>query len=404
MSPKRLILVLQASTAVLSASYGVMFTMLDDYRDKYGIAESGLGLVVAMGFFASFVSQILIAPMADRGFAKRLLVVGFSLAVIGSIGMAFGGTLSALLISRTVMGIGTGMALPALRRIVIVSDPEHLGTNVGRMLSVDVGGFAAGPIISALTVDTLGIAAPFVIIAVILVVMSALLARVQVPETREEDRPTERLAFDLLRIPAVAGAVLLGVALFVMIGTFDSLWSLMMDDLEAPTWMANAGVSLFALPMIVLGPRGGRLSQARGPYKMGAIGMTVGLVCMCGYGLLASPYVMFAVLCLHMLNDGLTVTSAGIAVGMAAPQERQAGAQGLLGGIQTLVGGIVATMAGWCYDTFGRGTTFVGSAAVMLVLVILGLWLAGPYRWSTPPTEMTAGDGDTTSGDLAPTA
>ena len=40
----------------------------------------------------------------------------------------------------------------------------------------------------------------------------------------------------------------------------------------------------------------------------------------------------------------------------------------------------------------------------MLVLVILGLWLAGPYRWSTPPTEMTSDDGDTASGDLAPTA
>ena len=402
---KRLILVLQASTAVLSASYGVMFTMLDDYRDKYGIAESGLGLVVAMGFFASFVSQILIAPMADRGFAKRLLVIGFSLAVIGSLGMAFGGSLSALLVSRTVMGIGTGMSLPALRRIVIVSDPEHLGSNMGRMLSVDVGGFAAGPIISALTVDTLGIAAPFIVIAVLLVVMAGYLARVRVPETREEDRPTERLAFDLLRIPAVTGAVLIGVALFVMIGTFDSLWSLMMDDLDAPTWMANAGVSLFALPMIVLGPRGGRLSQSRGPYRMGAIGMTVGLVCMCGYGLLASPYVMFAVLCLHMLNDGLTVTSAGIAVGMAAPQERQAGAQGLLGGIQTLVGGIVATLAGWCYDHFGRATTFVSSAMVMSVLVVLGLWLAGPYRWSSPPAHDAPGDAaDSAPGDLAPTS
>lgn len=395
-SLKRLIFLLQASTAVLSASYGVMFTMLDDYRDTYGIAESGLGLVVAMGFFASFVSQILIAPMADRGFAKRLLVIGFSLALIGCLGMAYGSTLPTLLASRAVMGIGTGMSLPALRRVVIVSDPEHLGTNVGRMLSVDVGGFAAGPIISALTVDTLGIAAPFIIIAAVLVAMAALLARVDVPETHEDDQPSERLAFDLLRIPAVTGAVLLGVALFVMIGTFDSLWSLMMDDLDAPTWMANAGVSLFALPMIVLGPRGGRLSQARGPYRMGALGMTVGLVCMCGYGLLASPHIMFAVLCLHMLNDGLTVTSAGIAVGMAAPPERQAGAQGLLGGIQTLMGGIVASLAGWCYDEFGRGGTFVGSAAVMLVLVVLGLWLAGPYRWSSPPAAVAA------SGDLAP--
>ena len=381
---KRLILLLQASTAVMSASYGILFTMLDDYRDEHGIAESGLGTVIAMGFFASFVSQIVIAPMADRGHAKRLLVVGFLLTVVGCLGMAVGTSLGELLLSRAIMGIGTGMSLPALRRIVIVSDPEHLGNNMGRMLSVDVGGFAAGPLISALTVDTLGIAAPFLIIAGVLVVLVLVLSRVTVPETAEEDRPSERLAFDLLRIPAVTGAVLLGVALFVMIGTFDSLWALMMDDLSAPGWMSNAGVSLFALPMIVLGPRGGRIAQRFGPYRVGSIGMTIGLICMCGYGLLPSPYVMFGVLCLHMLNDGLTVTSAGIAVGMAAPAERQAGAQGLIGGIQTLAGGIIATLAGWSYDNFGRATTFVTSAAIIALLVITSLWLAGPYRWSTP--------------------
>ena len=391
---KRLIILLQASTAVMSAGYGVMFTMLDDFRDEFGIAESGLGLVVAMGFFASFVSQVLIAPMADRGHAKRLLVVGFSLTVVGCLGMAFGGSLAALLISRSVMGVGTGISLPALRRIVIVSDPEHLGSNMGRMLSVDVAGFAAGPILSALTVDTLGIPAPFLILAGVLVTVALLLSRANVPETREEDRPTERLAVDLLRIPAVTGAVLIGVALFVMIGTFDSLWALMMDDLEAPNWMASAGVSLFALPMIVLGPRGGRLSQKHGPYKMGAIGMTVGLVCMCLYGILASPYAMFGVLCIHMLNDGLTVTSAGVAVGMVAPPERQAGAQGILGGVQTLAGGLVATLAGWGYDSFGRATTFITSAVLIGVLISLGLLLAGPYRWSAPPAAETNPEGD----------
>jgi MFS family permease len=108
---------------------------------------------------------------------------------------------------------------------------------------------------------------------------------------------------------------------------------------------------------------------------------------MCFYGLLASPYLMFGVLCVHMLNDGLTVTSAGVAIGMVVPAERQAGAQGILGGVQTLAGGLVATMAGWSYDTFGRATTFVSSAVLIAILISLGLLLAGPYRWSTPPTS-----------------
>lgn len=373
----------------MSASYGVMFTMLDDYRNAYGIAESGLGLVVAVGFFASFISQIAIAPLADRGHAKRLLVLGFALTVVGCLGMAFGTNLVALLTSRVVMGIGAGMALPALRRIVIVAEPENLGSNMGRLLSVDVAGFAIGPMISALTVGTLGIEAPFLIIAAAVIFIAFELSRVPIPETAQQYRPSELFAFDLLRIPAVTGAILIGLALFLMIGTFDSLWAVMMDDLEAPSWMANAGVSLFALPMVIIGPLGGRISQRVGPYKVGALGMLFGAVFMSLYGLLPSPYLMLGVFFLHTVNDGFAVTSAGIAVGMAAPEERQAGAQGLLGGLQTLTGGISASLAGWGYDSFGRAAAFIATAVVMVLLVVTGLVLAGPRRWSTPQRHVS---------------
>ena len=35
---KRLFRTLQFATLLMSSTYGVMFTMLDDYRDKYGIS------------------------------------------------------------------------------------------------------------------------------------------------------------------------------------------------------------------------------------------------------------------------------------------------------------------------------------------------------------------------------
>ena len=80
---KRLFRTLQFATLLMSSTYGVMFTMLDDYRDKYGISESGLGLVLAAGFFSAFFSQISIAPLADRGRAKVLMMTGFLLVIIG---------------------------------------------------------------------------------------------------------------------------------------------------------------------------------------------------------------------------------------------------------------------------------------------------------------------------------
>jgi MFS family permease len=304
--------------------------------------------------------------------------------------MGFGQNFALLLIGRLLMGIGGGMSLPALRKIVIVSDPENLGGNMGKLLSVDIAGFALGPVISVLTVDTIGIAAPFVIIASAVLVVTVVLSRVAVPETAKADRPTERLAFDLLKIPAVSGAILIGVSLFFMIGTFDSLWSIMMDDLEGPEWMANAGVSLFALPMIFLGPIGGRLAQNKGAYRVGAIGSIVGAGCMTMYGFLPSPYLMMGVFFLHILNDGFSITSSGVAVSQAAPVERQAGAQGLLGGLQTLTGGIAASFAGWSYDHLGRGPTFLITAIVMVILVLSGLALAGPEHRRAPSAVPTS--------------
>ena len=387
---KRLFRTLQLATLLMSSTYGVMFTMMDDYRDKYGISESGLGLVLAVGFFSAFFSQISIAPLADRGRAKVLMMTGFLLVIIGCLFMGFGQNFALLLIGRLLMGIGGGMSLPALRKIVIVSDPENLGGNMGKLLSVDIAGFALGPVISVLTVDTIGIAAPFIIISAAVLVVTVVLSRVDVPETAKADRPTERLAFDLLKIPAVSGAALIGVALFLMIGTFDSLWSIMMDDLKGPEWMANAGVSLFALPMIFLGPIGGRLAQNKGAYRLGTIGSIFGAGCMAMYGFLPSPYLMMGVFFLHILNDGFTVTSSGVAVSQAAPIERQAGAQGLLGGLQTLTGGIAASFAGWSYDHLGRGPTFSITAIVMIILVLLGLALAGPEHRRAPSTVPTS--------------
>ena len=379
-----LVRTLQAATFFLAASYGVMFTMLDDYRDEYGISESFLGLIVAMGFFSSFIGQLSLAPLADRGHAKRLLVVGFTAQIAGLLLMAYGTTAVLLSSGRLLMGIGAGMSMPALRRIVIVADPENLGTNMGRLLSVDVAGFATGPVLAVLTVDRFGIASPYLVLVVAIIGVSLALANLPIPETAVDDQPSERLALDLLRNRGVLGAVLIGVALFLMIGTFDSLWAVMMEDLEAPSWMANTGVALFVLPMIVLGPYGGRLAQRVGPYKTGSIGMVVGAACMCFYGFLPEPGLMMGVFFLHIVNDGFTVTSAGVAVGIAAPAERQAGAQGLLGGMQTLTGGIAASLAGWSYDSFGRGTTFLTTAVIMLVLISLGYSLAGDHRTSRP--------------------
>jgi MFS family permease len=389
MRTRSVVVVFGALTALFASGYGVMFTVLDEFRDQYGIGEGALGLIVAMGFLSSFVAQVTLAPLADRGHARVMIVLGMVFNVAGLLGMAYGSTFIVLLTARFVMGVGVGLAYPAARRIVILAEPDRLGQNLGRMLAADVAGFAVGPAISAVLVGPFGIAAPFLLIAVLTVAIYPLIARTHVAETDADAEIPPRFAFDLLRIRPYLAALSMGAAVFMMIGAFDALWALVLDDLKASDLIANLGITLFAVPMVLFASIGGRLAQTIGPFRLGTFGLLVGAAAMFAYGHAPSGGIMLIFSLIHATNDGFTVSSCGVAVGLVVPGDRQASAQGLLGGVETLMAGITATVIGQVYEHFGRTVAYTSCAAAMLALIICGAVLSGS-AWSmrdTPKQE-----------------
>jgi MFS family permease len=183
-----------------------------------------------------------------------------------------------------------------------------------------------------------------------------------------------------------------------MIGTFDALWAIVLDDLDATEFVANLGITIFALPLIVLGAYGGRLAQRVGPFRLGPLGLVVGAVFMTLYGVLPSPYLMLAFGTVHALCDGLTASSTAVAVGMAAPPARQASAQGLLGAAETLTGGLTAVLAGVLYSAGGRTLAYAVCGLVMVALAGGAYAVAGPdYRARRDPTAERAVEPDPAS-------
>ena len=67
------------------------------------------------------------------------------------------------------------------------------------------------------------------------------------------------------------------------------------------------------------------------------------------YGFMPTGGAMLAVGVVHALCDGFTVSSTAVGVGMVAPADRQASAQGMLGAAETLTAGITAVLAGVLY-------------------------------------------------------
>ena len=389
-SPWLILFAFGGLNGTLAAGYGVLFTIVDDYQREYGIASSQIGIVIGIGFLSGFFSQILFAPYADRGHARKVVVIGVLVSVAGLLLMAAGTSLWPIVIGRIINGLGVGAASPAVRRIVILADPANLGSNLGRLLSADVFGFAMGPAISAVLVGPFGIPAPFIVVSAFSLVLLPFVARVKVDETETHLRKKKRLAFDLLKIRPFAGATVLAGVTFIMIGGFDALWSLVHDELGTAEWIANLGITLFALPLIFLGPWGGRLAQTFGPFKLAAIGLLAGGGFLMGYGLLPTGGLIFALAMCHALSDGMTISAAGVAAGMVIPDDRQAGAQGMLGASQALMAGVMAVVTGFVYEEFGRTVAYATVSGSIIVVTAIGLWLARDAWSLSRPIETGA--------------
>ena len=81
----------------------------------------------------------------------------------------------------------------------------------------------------------------------------------------------------------------MGVAVFVMIGTFDALWVVMLGDHKELNGL-RMSESLVVLPMIFLAERGGRLAQGIGAFLL--VWAVTGAIHMLMYRLLPSALVM----------------------------------------------------------------------------------------------------------------
>ncbi len=372
------IVVFGVLSACLTSGYGVLFTVVGDFREEYGTSDTTVGVIIGLGFFAGFLAQVFIAPIGDRGRAREVVAFGVLINVVGLILMGVGGSITAILIGRFISGIGIGSASPAIRRIVILADPGNVGRNLGLLLSADVFGFALGPAISAILVPTLGLPAPFIAIAVVTLVLVPALTQVRI---RDDAAPVrQRLAVDLLSDKTVAAAVVVGAGVFMMIGGFDALWDVVHEDLGTPDLIANLGITLFALPLVLLGPTSGILAERIGPFVMGAAGLMAGSFFMFSYGLLPSGNWIFGFAMFHAITDGLTIAATGVAIALAVPEERQAGAQGLIGAAQALTAGVTAIVVGSLYGGQGRFAAYAATAFGMLVCVVVGMYLARDFR------------------------
>lgn len=364
---------LYVGVAVEALGYGAIFALLAELQDRYDLPTYGLGLIAGSAFLAGLGAQLGLARYADRGHTRLLLRVGLGVAAAGMLWFGLATQLWAFVGARLLLGLGSGMFIPATRRIAIAGAGDRSGEVLGRIASVEVGGFIAGPPIAALGAALFGLHAPFLILAGLLALTAPAVARVGEPPI--DDHPERRAVRTLIVHRGVLAGLALGAALFLAIGVFEAVWARYMTDLGASTAVIAITLALFALPLVVLSPFGGRLADRRGAIRSGVVALVITAPCIAVYGFTDSVVIASMVALVHATGDAVTTPAGQSAVARFAPKALAGAAQGLYGAVGTAAAAFAAFGAAPLYGAAGPRTMWTVTAALVAGLALVAALL-----------------------------
>jgi len=360
----------------------VVFSLLSDLQDRYGFADSGLGLIAGAGMAVGFVSQLVLAPLADRGHSKRLLLAGLLCAVVGSLLFAGSSSLIGFVAARAITGLSNGLFLPAARAIAASMSTDRVGEHLGTLGGVELAGFVTGPVIGGVLVGPLGVRWPFLVCGVAALVALLALARQHLPTPPLGDGGS-RLSLDLLRVREMQVGVLLTMALFFPVGMYDAILDRYMTDRGASNVVIGIGFLMYGIPFALLATTGGRLSDRHGAYRMSMVSLVLVAPLTMLYGLLTAPLVILVVFAVEGSVQALGVPATQAYVAREAPLGRSSAAQGLSGAMNLLGATVSAVAAPAIYGRWGAAAVFVTAGALV---ALAGGAAAALHRGAAPPT------------------
>ncbi len=370
----------------LTASLGVVFALLASLQDDLGFASSSLGIVAGAAFFSSVASQLWLAPLADRGRARVLMVAAVVVAAISSLWVAAATTVAELVAARLIAGIGIGAFQPAARAVVSSADPTRAGERLGHLAAVETAGFVAGPVIGAAAHRLWGLDAPFILLGILLIAVAPPLARMPLPDIRVVQRERRwAVATSIVARRDARAAILLGAALFLPVGMYEAIWARFLEDLGASTLFVGATLSMYGVPFAITAAMAGRYIDRYGPWRAITIALAVIVPMTMIYGQLRSPWLLMGLAMIEAVGNGAGIPASQAAMAKATGEGERAAGQGLVAAAGQIGAGLAALLSAPLYAGPGPGATFAAVALIVAALGVIGVWLGRSPRAAVRP-------------------
>ncbi|MFN8051716.1 MAG: MFS transporter [Acidimicrobiales bacterium] len=374
------------ATLALDAGNGAVFGLIAEIQHAHHISTPNLGLISATMFAASLLGLLGLAHLADKGHARVMLLSGLALGAAGTAWFGLATSLWQFVAARALSGVAISLFISAGRSIVSRLDPQRAGENLGRLAGAEITGFVLGPAVGAGLYRVGGLALPFLVLsgcaALALVFFVLRFPTVAPPERRPDLSYWQLTGLDLLANPRVLAAALLGLAVFIPVGAYDSMWSKYLSDLGASPTFVGTSLTLYGVPLVLLSARGGRLVDTWGPMTAGKRAICAAIPVILVYGLLDSYWWVALTAIVEAVIASVASPSAQAAMVAACPPERIGAGQGLAGAFGLCGGGLLASVAPAVYDSRGPGVLFTIVAGLVAVIAMAAFTID---RFATRP-------------------
>ena len=194
---------------------GVIIALLADIQDRFGYPTWTLGMIAGVSFAAAFTAHLVLAPLADKGWERQLILVGALMTVGALVWMAFADQLWHWVVARAILGAAEGALTGSARRTMLSWGPRRTGQ--GPQFAAHSAAcrvpHRSAPWQSA---QRVGAALPFLVPAGVVVLVLPFLRAVHpaeygIPATRMSRR-------ELARLPGLTSGLIFASSSWLLIG------------------------------------------------------------------------------------------------------------------------------------------------------------------------------------------
>lgn len=374
---------LLVAVAISYVGFGLVAPLRTLYARTEGVNGGEIGLMGAAFIFSSFIFMFPFGWLSDRYSRIPLIVAGLIGHALITLAYLYFTSGEAFVTLRFIEGISTAAVMPSARALLADQTPTgRNGEAFGLMSAVMTFGMFAGPPVGSFLAEGFGYtlaywAAGLAFIPAIGLVLYAFRnyhqqARVvhSMNPKADEKLPPEKLWTG----PVIVGC-LVRLSLSLGPGLGMTIWSLYVSDLGYSLSLIGLTYTVYAIPIVLVGPSAGRLSD-----RYGRLGMMFGAGILLGwmwmsYGIF--PFYLYFIIggVIEGTLDAFARSANDGYLADHSPANGRGRAQSLFSAATQLGSLLGALLSGFLYD-FGKAIPFYAVGGLQSGLVVVAVLLA----------------------------